>query len=77
MSKPPGQRRPRLTWFRFPTPGSVAGTSPKWGVPPAERPRLLFNCTYTMTATPIYEYKPVQVADSHLYDAYTNRLLIR
>jgi len=47
------------------------------GVPPAERPRLLFNCTYTMTATPIYEYKPVQVADSHLYDPYTNRLLIR
>jgi len=35
MSKPPGQRRPRLTCFRFPTPGSVAGTSPKWGVPPA------------------------------------------
>ncbi len=47
------------------------------GVPPTERPRLLFNCTYTMTATPIYRYSPVKVADSPLYDSYTNRLLIR
>ncbi|WP_159594837.1 phytanoyl-CoA dioxygenase family protein [Hydrogenophaga sp. BPS33] len=47
------------------------------GVPPSVRPRLLFNCTYTMTASPIYRYEPVTVADSHLYDAYTNRLLIR
>ncbi len=47
------------------------------GVPPAQKPRLLFSCTYTMTATPIYRYEPVQVADSHLYDGYTNRLLIR
>lgn len=47
------------------------------GVPPTVRPRLLFSCTYTMTATPIYRYDPVKVPDSHLYDGYTNRLLIR
>jgi hypothetical protein len=46
------------------------------GVPPAEHPRLLFSCTYTMTATPIYRYEPVKVPDGHLYDGYTNRLLI-
>jgi hypothetical protein len=46
------------------------------GIRPAERPRLLFNFTYTMTATPIYRYHPVEVPDSHLYDRYTNRLLI-
>lgn len=46
------------------------------GVPPTQRPRLLFSCTYTMTATPIYRYDPVKVADGHLYDGYTNRLLI-
>ena len=29
-----------------------------------------------MTPTPIYRYDPVKVPDSHLYDAYTNRLLV-
>lgn len=46
------------------------------GVPPSGRPRLLFNCTYTMTGTPIFRYDPVSVADRHLYDGYTNRLLL-
>jgi hypothetical protein len=46
------------------------------GVPPTGRARLLFNCTYTMTATPIFRYEPVKVPDGHLYDGYTNRLLI-
>lgn len=62
-------------------PKGTAFVGDMWGVhrglPPKERPRLLFSCTYTMTATPIYRYEPVQVADSHLYDSYTNRLLIR
>lgn len=47
------------------------------GMPPTVRPRLLFSCTYTMTATPIYRYEPVDVADGHAYDRYTNRLLVR
>ena len=47
------------------------------GVPPSGRPRLLFSCTYTMTATPIYRYEPVSVPDGHLYDGYINRLLVR
>lgn len=46
------------------------------GVPPSARPRLLFNCTYALTGTPIFRYQPVRVADSHLYDGYTNRLLL-
>jgi hypothetical protein len=47
------------------------------GVPPAGQARLLFSCTYTMTATPIYQYEPVRVPDGHLYDGYINRLLVR
>lgn len=47
------------------------------GVPPSGQPRLLFSCTYTMTATPIYRYEPVSVPDGHLYDGYINRLLLR
>jgi hypothetical protein len=70
--------RDRLVTVRGPRGTTFLGNM--WGihrgVPPAERPRLLFSCTYTMTATPIYEYNPVEVADGHLYDAYTNRLLI-
>ena len=46
------------------------------GMPPTAGPRLLFSFTYTMTPTPIYRYDPVKVPDSHLYDAYTNRLLV-
>lgn len=46
------------------------------GVPPTGRPRLLFNCTYTMTGTPIFKYQPIEVPDRHLYDGYTNRLLL-
>lgn len=62
-------------------PKGTAFMGDMWGVhrglPPSECPRLLFSCTYTMTATPIYRYEPVQVADKGLYDRYTNRLLIR
>ena len=47
------------------------------GVPPTLKPRLLFSATYTMTATSIYQYRPIEVQDGHLYDQYTNRLLIR
>lgn len=46
------------------------------GVPPSRRPRLLFNCTYTMTATPIFRYEPVKLAAGHAHDRYINRLLI-
>ena len=40
MSKPPGQRRPRLADPGFPTPGSEATTCPKKGPSPASNRRM-------------------------------------
>lgn len=47
------------------------------GVPPSGRARLLFSCTYTMTATPIYRYEPVEPTPGRAHDRYINRLLVR